>query len=86
MNTYTVIGLYPDSEWGYGSMRDATFVEHIDAESPTWAAIRAKREVAARREITPEQLCVIAVFCGKHLDDYEPSIEDILEREEGATV
>lgn len=42
---FTVVGLYPDSEWN-SSMRDASFVEHVRARTPAGAADQARRKTA----------------------------------------
>lgn len=87
---YTVVGLFPDSEWN-SSMRDATSVEHITAENPI-EAVRLAREQMARSRIRTEEgmarsaideeverfgqdIEILAVFHG-HLDDlFDPAEE-----------
>jgi len=42
---FTVVGLYPDSEWD-SSMRDASFVEHVHAQTPSDATEQARQQMA----------------------------------------
>ena len=63
MNQYTVVGLYPDSMWD-GSMHDASFVEHAEAESPVKAAQEVRHQLAEETEMEPGDLVVLSVFEG----------------------
>ena len=85
-NPYTVIGLYPDSDWG-SCMFDATFVEWVTAPSPIEAARIARHQMARVRlsgsdepadddieKEVPEaaqDFAVLCVFSGHHEDLYE---------------
>ena len=84
LRRYTVVGLWPDAYWGQG-MRDATFVEFAEADTPVAAAQAARLQVASRRvaladatdevaahEETVEltaRIEILAVFEGSHLMD-----------------
>ena len=72
MQTYTVVGLYPDTEWGQG-MHEASFIHHVKAPTPTIAARFARRELAG--ENNADDLEVFAVFIGYLLDQYERSLD-----------
>jgi len=87
LKPYTVVGLFPQSDWD-GSVRDASFVEFVEATSPHEAA-KSARILAARNRLVfeekmPEdellkeaekqgfQIETLAVFEG-HLEDlYDP--------------
>ena len=71
LNTYTVIGLHPDTDWSDG-LRDATFVHDVEAATPTLAAREAKRQVAGG---DPDDIEIVAVFEGRHDDRYEQSLD-----------
>lgn len=82
MNTYTVIGLDSSDAWGDGAnMRDATFVEAVSAPTPTMAARWARLRWTFRKISTtlqghdPNDIQIIAVFEGEHVDQYEPAID-----------
>jgi len=87
LKLYTVVGLFPQCDWD-GSVRDASFVEFVEATSPHEAAKRA-RIVAARNRLVfeeklPEdellkeaeklgfQIETLAVFEGHIPDLYDP--------------
>ena len=84
---YTVVGLFPQCDWD-GSVRDASFVEFVEATSPHEAAKSARIVVARNRLVYEEQMQedellkeaekqgfqieTLAVFEG-HLEDlYDP--------------
>ena len=71
LNTYTVIGLHPDTDWSDG-LYSATFVHFVKAGTPTLAAREAKRQVAGG---DPDDIMIVAVFEGRHDDRYEPSLD-----------
>ena len=88
MNTYTVIGLYPDGYWVDGR-HEASFVERVEADAPS-AAARAVRETLAAQNIVydghqgeVDDFCVLAVFEGAHEDVYEPSVQAAAARDAG---
>lgn len=68
---YTVVGLYPDSEWGQG-MREAVFVEHVEAGRDEEAIGLALEKMAAQSGFDVEELEVLALFKG-HLMDFSHS-------------
>ena len=87
LKPYTVVGLFPQCDWD-GSVRDASFVEFVEATSPHVAA-RSARILAARNrlvyeETLPEdellkeaekqgfQIETLAVFEGHIPDIYDP--------------
>lgn len=86
--TFTVVGLLPDSEWD-GSMRDATFIEQVEAQKPSEAAqtaqvVTARLRIAAtdgrdEDEVNQEieeyasTIEILAVFPGTLPDLYDPS-------------
>ena len=73
LNTYTVIGLHPDTDWSDG-LRDATFVHFVRAGTPTLAAREAKRQITGG-ESDPDDIEIVAVFEGRHDDRYEQSLD-----------
>ena len=80
LNTYSVIGLHPDTEWSDG-LYSATFVHFVRAGTPTLAAREAKRQITGG-ESDPDDIMIIAVFEGCHRDHYEPSLDtEAYERE-----
>ena len=84
LRRYTVVGLWPDEYWDQG-MRDATFVEFVEADTPVAAAQAARLQVASRRvalaDVTDEvgargeaaelaaRIEILAVFEGSYLMD-----------------
>lgn len=74
MNTYTVIALRPDTDWG-SRMREASYVTRVKAETPTLAARKAKRQLAIN-PTSPDDIEIIAVFEGSHRDQYDPSLDN----------
>jgi len=87
---FTVVGLHPDSDWGNG-LYDASFVDHVQADSPIEAA-RAARLHAAQNRLVPDHendevatskqvaelarnILVLAVFFDCHRDEYDPRLE-----------
>ena len=84
LNTYTVIGLHPDTNWSDG-LRAATFVHVVRAGTPTLAAREAKRQMTTGHPEDPgdpDDIMIIAVFEGGHRDHYEPSFDtEAYERE-----
>ena len=91
LKAFTVVGLFPDSEWD-SSMWDASFVEHVTAQSPALAAQAASVEATRKRLIgknandgvaTDEEIQemagnieVLAVFGGRIMDLYDRSASD----------
>ena len=73
LNTYTIIGLHPDTNWSDG-LRAATFVHVVRAGTPTLAAREAKRQITGGGS-DPDDIMIIAVFEGRHRDHYEPSLD-----------
>ena len=87
---FTVIGLYPDSDWGHG-LYEAGFVKHVNAKRPIEAAQATRLEAARKRvkslgmndEATIEKeatdfaqnILVLAVFRGALNDLYDPRLE-----------
>jgi hypothetical protein len=87
LKPYTVVGLFPQSDWD-GSVRDASFVEFVEATSPHEAAKSARIAAARNRlvyeEKMPEdeiirevekqslQIETLAVFEGHTPDLYDP--------------
>jgi len=84
---FTVVGLFPQSDWD-GSVRDASFVEFVEATSPHEAA-KSARILAARNRLVFEekmqedellkeaekqgfQIETLAVFEGHLQDQYDP--------------
>jgi hypothetical protein len=53
LKPYTVVGLFPQCDWD-GSVRDASFVEFVEATSP-YEAARSARILAARNRLVYEQ-------------------------------
>lgn len=74
MNKYTVIGIYPDCT-NFSNHRLATFVDPVEAETPTVAARVAKRRMAKAAGFEADDIAIIAVFEGDHHDCYEPSLD-----------
>jgi len=87
---FTVVGLFPDSDWD-GGMYDASFIDHVQADSPIEAA-KAARLQAARSRVVPndendedetskqvaelaDNILVLAVFSDCHKDEYDPRLE-----------
>lgn len=83
--SFTVVGLFPDSEWD-NSMWDASFVEHVHADSPKQAAKAASLEATRKRLLgkkpnemaTDEEIAelagnieTLAIFKGHHRDVYD---------------
>ena len=91
LKAFTVVGLFPDSEWD-SSMWDASFVEHVTAQSPALAAQAASVEATRKRLIgkdandgvaTDEEIQemagnieVLAVFGGCLMDLYDRNASD----------
>lgn len=91
LKAFTVVGLFPDSEWD-SSMWDASFVEHVTAQSPSLAArvacVEATRNrligkdthdgVATDEEIQEmaDNIEVLAVFGGRLMDLYDRNEPD----------
>jgi len=87
LKPYTVVGLFPQCDWD-GSVRDASFVEFVEATSPHEAAksarIPATRNRLVYEEKLPEdellkeaekqgfQIETLAVFEGHIPDVYDP--------------
>ena len=86
-NCYTVVGIWPDSELRGRDLQAASFVEHVEAESPA-EAIRKGRLQAARRRIAfaaedteealdeaaaefADEIPIIACFPGHLMDLYQ---------------
>ena len=84
LNTYTVIGLHPDTDWSDG-LREATFVHDVEAPTPTLAAREAKRQMTTSYPEdpgNPDDIEIIAVFEGGHRDHYDPTLDtEAYERE-----
>ena len=92
LKAFTVVGLFPDSEWD-SSMWDASFVEHVTAQSPALAAQAACVEATRKRLIgkdvndgvaTDEEIQemagnieVLAVFGGRIMDLYDRNASDV---------
>ena len=72
--TYTVVGLNPDTESSNG-MREASFVEHIEAMTPTHAGFVCRGIIAVNNPDMAGDVEILAVFHGAHKDDYEPGVE-----------
>lgn len=64
---YTVVGLYPDSSWGQG-MREATFVEFGKGDTAEEAIDAILEAVAAQSDLDVDELEVLALFKGHHMD------------------
>ena len=74
-NVYTVVGLYGDDVQGdCSSVRDATFITPITAETPTIAARKAQALVKEDGE-SDDTIEILAVFEGALTDHYEPSAD-----------
>jgi hypothetical protein len=87
LKPYTVVGLFPQCDWD-GSVRDASFVEFVEATSPHEAAKSARIHAARNRLVfeaeMPEdellkeaekqgfQIETLAVFEGHIPDLYDP--------------
>jgi hypothetical protein len=81
---YTVVGLWPDEYWDQG-MRDGSFVEFTEADSPVAAAQAARLQAAPNRVVLADEndaaavqeetadlaarIEILAVFEGYHLMD-----------------
>ena len=70
-NTYTVVGLHPDSDWSHG-MREASFVTFVQAMSPSHAGLLACREMTPDE---PDDVVILAVFEGSHQDRFDPGLQ-----------
>ncbi|MBW7996801.1 MAG: hypothetical protein FVQ81_09605 [Candidatus Glassbacteria bacterium] len=66
MSTYTVIGDYPEAT-ALPCLREGTFVEPVEAVSPTIAARVAKRRMAGGG-MDSDDIAIIAVLSGDHRD------------------
>ncbi|KKL89020.1 hypothetical protein LCGC14_1918940 [marine sediment metagenome] len=70
MRKFTVIGLHPDADWSHG-MREASFVEWIEAEDSAAAGHRVQEALSSKQDADPDDYLVIAVFEGELHDIYE---------------
>jgi len=83
MPHYTVIGIDEGNLSDYSNVYEASWVEVVEADRPSKAAMEARRiraeaaPEAADGEPDLEAQVVIAVFYGKLQDDYEPAADPL---------
>ena len=88
---YTVVGIMPDSDWD-SCMRDATFVDFVEADNVLAAAQAARLQVAWRRLVFENEedeaanskrveeyastIEIVGIFVGHMPDLYDPGSEN----------